>query len=389
MAKYVKSLLIFILLVLWKTISGKLVDYPKYPRYLHQDYRSIVITWDRVKDFNLTGQADGELYEIKYRLYLPPPYFPQRMITNFTHGKPVVTLRNLLVNTMLVVRVGLKYNSQREPDTYSPYLMFHTTQTPKNKNIELPSHVTDITLQESIIRGNESRIHLAWKTPSDVLKSSKHLFRSIQYAVRVCNYNPLTNEKTNCTAVADVVQDYSKQRQSTFFEGLYESNEIWVKRNRDVAFLVTSVTLNGQEGSTACKVVRLDANSAPQPPFNVTVLYTTNSSLTIKWSSILNATSYRIEYKILERSGIAFELIDGVRQVSLGGLQQGTDYEIKIAINESVNGSSVYSAPIIVRTKGKPPLKLPNGAQSSLNRSRLWHLLVLTSFTAHMLVFNQ
>jgi len=90
----------------------------------------MVVVWDRVPDFNATGDSDGEFYEIRFELNDPPKYFPQTTIIDLSYGEPAIKFNNLLVNTQIRMRVGLKYNTNKPVKSFSPYEVFATQSTP-------------------------------------------------------------------------------------------------------------------------------------------------------------------------------------------------------------------------------------------------------------------
>jgi len=99
--------------------------------------------------------------------------------------------------------------------------------------------------------------------PRNIINASS-LVRSIQYTVEQCDYNPLIYEERNCSVVSKIPHLTKAQRQSTRLHFLYRKNKITMSRYRDVAFLITSIALNGQDGDSNKLVTRLDPSSGKQ-----------------------------------------------------------------------------------------------------------------------------
>ena len=106
------------------------IDYPRNGRLYQQGYRSMIVVWDRVPNFNATGDSDGEFYEVRFELNNPPIFFPQTMTIEIAYEEPEIKFSNLLINTQVRMRVGLKYNTRKPVKLFSPYEVFQTKSVP-------------------------------------------------------------------------------------------------------------------------------------------------------------------------------------------------------------------------------------------------------------------
>ena len=129
--------------------------------------------------------------------------------------------------------------------------------------IELPDAVSDIQIEvvDTDPLKQESHVHLSWRAPNNIASSSNDLVKSIQYSVVKCEYNPLIDREHKCSLVSEVPHDRSNNTQTTRLHMFYRLNKIIVQRNRDVAFFVSSIAVNGHEGGSTRLETRLDLSS--------------------------------------------------------------------------------------------------------------------------------
>jgi len=89
----------------------------------------------------------------------------------------------------------------------------------------------------------------------------------------------------------------------------------------------------------------LTATSVSTPcskPQNISVTNITNSSAHLSWSAVSSATSYEIEYKTIDGSGVTINAV--TNSLTLTGLATGKTYKWKVKSNCTGSGSSFSSS---------------------------------------------
>lgn len=128
----------------------------------------------------------------------------------------------------------------------------------------LPGPVLGISIdvEKTLKVINKAVCVISWDTPSNIQQSRDKHSKSIQYTITLCFYNPLIQKMFNCSAVSQVVAQSDQIRQSTKRSrySFYITN-ITAPTNRDIAFIVTPIALNGKEGPTAMSTKRIDPSS--------------------------------------------------------------------------------------------------------------------------------
>lgn len=100
-----------------------------------QDYRRLVILWDRVQIFKELPAADQELYLIKQNLVLTKSFMRQSITTAFVFDSSTLEIKNLLPNTTVEVSVATQFVKDLPISNFSTPVTFSTKDYNASLNV--------------------------------------------------------------------------------------------------------------------------------------------------------------------------------------------------------------------------------------------------------------
>lgn len=339
--------------------------YPSNGRVSDSGFRHLTVQFDEMTNWNASGTATQKMYEFDFRLKDQPEYFvPSTKAVLTPH--PNVTLKNLLINQKIELRVAFKPTSAAlKPEDYSQWATFSVKSASEAGPVIVPGKVKNLNVMKNPNNQSTHSAIIAFNDAENIVNSNNLNDTSVQYIVEACIYNPFTKTSADCSILTVFLRNMSSTSQTTLSKPEFYTSNIHPSKTKDMLFKVTGVSLNGTHGESAELVKRLDPTSVPNAPENISSTNVYADELELSMMVDQSPSSIYIQYNIKGNATKMMKYFGTSHKYpvfKIYGLTAETEYEFQAGILTQQYGGSDWSAKYTVKT---PNMTAPTPAPST------------------------
>lgn len=363
-------------------------NYPANGRTKDVGFRSMVVEFDEMANWNVSGTATQKAYEFHYKLKTLPAYFVTSSVSVIT-PTPNVTISNLLSDEVISLRVAFRPTAAalKESD-YSQWYDYSVKKASLAGGVIVPGEVQNLKAEVNSDTNSTHSVIITFDDPANIQSATTDNDKSIQYMVGYCTYNRFTKKESDCKTLTVFLRNTTASSQTTLnFPNMYTSN-VHPPKNLELVFKVTGVSLNGTSGTETKLVKRLDPATKPDAPSNLNSTDIYASQLELTMTSKYDTAGYYVEYnnkgnatKVL----LSFGAYGKTPSFKITGLKALTEYEFRAGLIKG--GGSEWSALYTVKTSNIT-MPTPSPAPSSSNMLTSSFVTAIVAMASFLLVLS-